>query len=109
MNLDSLIKFVLKTRLLPLRLQPNGAIRSDYANPVFLSLEIVIAALGAAFAAIRLHAMQGRKLLSWSQDQELSQYADQASDWLYPFVQSIRSHISFLTQLFTMTTTHKFS
>ena len=33
----------------------------------------------------------GRKFMSWSHSQEVSQYADQASDWLHTFVQSIRS------------------
>ena len=44
-----------------------------------------------------------RKLMSCRHGQELGQLADLASDWLFTLVQPI-----LMTQLFTMTTTHKF-
>ena len=40
--------------------------------------------------------------------QEFGQLADLASDWLFTLVQPIRSQAGKLTQLLTMTTTHKF-
>ena len=43
----------------------------------------------------------GRKLLTCSHSQELSQCADLASDWLFILLQPIRSLVSPLTQLLT--------
>ena len=53
-------------------------------------------------------SQQGRKLLSDSQSQELSQGTDLAPDWLFTLMQPICSHISLLTQLSTLTTTQQF-
>ena len=50
----------------------------------------------------------GWKLMSCGQCQELGQFAVLASDWLQKNEQPIRSRISSLTQLLTMTITHKF-
>ena len=50
----------------------------------------------------------GRKLMSCSQCQELGHRAHLASDWSFVFMQSIRRQVSSLTQLLTLTTTHKF-
>ena len=52
--------------------------------------------------------VQGRKLLSCSQCQELGQRANWAPDWSFVFRQPIRYKVSFLTQLLTLTTTKKF-
>ena len=52
--------------------------------------------------------LQGRKLISSSQSQELSQWADLASDWFFTIVEPIKNQISYLTQLWTMAKTHKF-
>ena len=46
--------------------------------------------------------------MSCSHGQELGQFTDLASDWLFTLVQPIRSPHYYLTQLLTMTTTHKF-
>ena len=51
---------------------------------------------------------QGWKLMSCSQCQELGQRAHLASDWLHENKGPIRSQVSSLTQLLTLTTTHKF-
>ena len=48
------------------------------------------------------------KHLSCGQSQELCQLADLASDWLLTLKQLIRSRISSLTQLLTLTTSQKF-
>ena len=50
----------------------------------------------------------GWKLLSCSQCQELGQRANLDSDWLPENKEPIRSQVSFLTQLLTLTTTQKF-
>ena len=50
----------------------------------------------------------GGKLLSCSQCQELGQRANLDSDWLPENKEPIRSQVSFLTQLLTLTTTQKF-
>ena len=50
----------------------------------------------------------GWKFISCSQSQELCQLADLASDWLFILKQPIRSRISSLTQLLTLTTSQKF-
>ena len=51
---------------------------------------------------------QGRKLLSCSQSQEMSQCSNLAPDWLIKSEQPIRSRLCLLTQLLTMTTAQKF-
>ena len=48
------------------------------------------------------------KLLSCSQCQELVQRANLAPDWFFIFRQPIRSQVSSLTQLLTLTKTQKF-
>ena len=70
---------------------------------------------GALQAALHQHAGrhhhrggQGWKLLSCSQCQELGQRANLAPDWFFVFRQPIRSQVSSLTQLLTLTTTQKF-
>ena len=50
----------------------------------------------------------GWKLLSCGHCQELSQRPYLDPDWMHLSWQPIRIHISLLTQLLTMTTTHKF-
>ena len=52
-----------------------------------------------------LYVYLGWKVLSYSHGQELVQLADLVSDWLFTLLQPIRS---LLTQLLTMTITHKF-
>ena len=48
------------------------------------------------------------KLLSFSQSQELSQRPYLAPDWLYKSEKPIRSQVSLLTKLLTLTKTQKF-
>ena len=50
----------------------------------------------------------GWKLLSCSQCQELGQRANLAPDWLPENKEPIRSQVSSLTKLLTLTTTQKF-
>ena len=51
---------------------------------------------------------QGWKLLSCSQCQKFGQRANLASDWLPENKEPIRSQVSSLTKLLTLTTTQKF-
>ena len=59
-------------------------------------------------ANLQTETHQGWKLLSCSQCQEFGQRANLAPDWLPKNNEPIRSRVSFLTQLLTLTTTQKF-
>ena len=96
--------------VLPAELLGTGGTHETPFLRVQLAVQVQITfggKLGETLLARVGHDLR-RKFMSCGHCQELGQLAVLASDWLFTLLQPIRSQVSSLTQLLTMTTSQKF-